>query len=37
LKNPNEGTDAMSDFIFLLVTVAFFAVCVVYARGLDRI
>jgi hypothetical protein len=27
----------MLDILFLLVTVAFFAVCVAYARGLDRI
>jgi hypothetical protein len=27
----------MPDILFLLVTVAFFAVCVAYARGLDRI
>jgi len=27
----------MLDIVFLLVTVAFFAVCVVYTRGLDRI
>jgi len=27
----------MLDVVFLLVTVAFFAVCVVYTRGLDRI
>jgi hypothetical protein len=27
----------MADIIFLLVSIAFFAVCVVYTRGLDRI
>jgi len=27
----------MLDIIFLIVTVAFFAVCVAYARRLDRI
>jgi len=27
----------MTDVIFLLITVAFFAVCVAYTRGLDRI
>jgi len=27
----------MTDIILLLATVAFFAVCVVYTRGLDRI
>jgi hypothetical protein len=29
--------NSMMDIIFLIVTVAFFAVCVAYARGLDRI
>ena len=29
--------NAMTDIIFLLVTVAFFAVSVAYTRGLDRI
>jgi hypothetical protein len=29
--------NSMMDIIFLSVTVAFFAVCVAYARGLDRI
>jgi hypothetical protein len=29
--------NSMTDIIFLIVTVAFFAVCVAYARGLDRI
>jgi hypothetical protein len=27
----------MTDLILLLVTIVFFAVCVVYTRGLDRI
>jgi len=27
----------MTDLVFLLVTLAFFAVCVAYTRGLDRI
>jgi len=27
----------MTDLILIVVTVAFFAVCVAYARGLDRI
>jgi len=27
----------MTDFLFLVITVAFFAISVVYARGLDRI
>jgi len=27
----------MTDFLFLLVTVAFFAISVAYTRGLDRI
>jgi hypothetical protein len=29
--------NAMTDLIFLVVTIAFFAVSAVYARGLDRI
>jgi len=29
--------NAMLDILFLIVVVAFFAVCVRYARGLDRI
>jgi hypothetical protein len=28
---------AMTDFLFLVITVAFFAISVAYARGLDRI
>jgi hypothetical protein len=28
---------AMTDFLFLLVTVAFFAISIAYTRGLDRI
>jgi len=27
----------MTDFLFLLVTVAFFAISIAYTRGLDRI
>jgi len=27
----------MTDVIFFIVTIAFFAVCVVYARAIDRI
>jgi len=27
----------MTDFLFVLVSVAFFAISVVYTRGLDRI
>jgi hypothetical protein len=27
----------MADFAFLVVTIAFFALCVAYVRGLDRI
>jgi hypothetical protein len=34
---PASGRDAMTDFIFVVITVAFFAVCVAYTRGLDRI
>jgi hypothetical protein len=27
----------MADIVFIAITVAFFAVCVAYVRGLDRI
>jgi hypothetical protein len=27
----------MTDLLFVFVTVAFFAICTAYARGLDRI
>jgi hypothetical protein len=29
--------NAMTDFIFFLVTIAFFAISVLYARALDRV
>jgi len=29
--------NVMTDFIFLVVTIAFFAIGVVYARALDRV
>ena len=28
---------AMSDFLFIAIALAFFAVCVAYVRGLDRL
>ncbi len=31
-----EMTD-MSDFLFIAIALAFFAVCVAYVRGLDRL
>jgi len=27
----------MTDLVFVVIAIAFFAVCVAYARGLDRI
>jgi hypothetical protein len=33
----SQPEDAMTDLGLLLIVVAFFAVCVAYARGLDRI
>jgi hypothetical protein len=34
---PASGRDAMTDFIFVVITVWFFAISIAYARGLDRI
>jgi hypothetical protein len=32
-----KGTDDMQDIIFVGIALAFFAVCVAYVRGLDRL